>query len=84
MKPIIKVKTVKAIKDNGFEKSPGGKGISDGNFVKGEYYIELYHESYGLSVHIYGGEFMNGFWPTVISICDGNDINLLNEKLIKI
>jgi hypothetical protein len=44
-------------------------------------YIEIYPEDYGFSVFIYGGKFMNGYFPWTCDILFKKDIDYLNEKM---
>lgn len=51
------------------------------SFRNDKYYIEIWNETYGFSLVIYGGGFMNGYWPTQIDILDKSDLNFLTKKL---
>jgi len=51
------------------------------SFINGKYYIEIYKERWGFSVHLYGGGFMSGYFQTVIDITDKNDVNDLKYKI---
>ena len=44
-------------------------------------YIEIYSEDYGFSVLVYGGDFMNGYFPWRVDILFKKDIEILRAKI---
>jgi len=44
-------------------------------------YIEIYTEDYGFSVFIYGGDFMNGYFPWSCDILFKKDVDHLRTKI---
>ena len=44
-------------------------------------YIEIYIETYGFSVFIYGGDFMNGYFHWTCDILFKKDVDYLRTKI---
>ncbi len=45
------------------------------------HYAEIYKESWGYSVHLYGKGFMNGYYPTIVDIIEQKDVKGLRTKI---
>lgn len=45
------------------------------------HYAEIYAESWGYTVHLYGTGFMQGYYPTVISITEQKDVKDLRTQI---
>ena len=76
----------KAFRNSGFTSK--GQDIKNNErmnirrtFTKDNFYAEIYNEDYGFSIFIYGGIFMNGYFPFIIDITEKSDIDFLIKKL---
>lgn len=51
------------------------------SFSKDKFYIEVHKEDYYYAVFLFGGIFMNGYYPTRIDIVDEEYLRKLETKL---